>query len=957
MKGFTDTREPRFWSKAIALSLVLAFAGTTPAFAGPAGLFDGLLKRMGLQRTSGERFKVERAKRKTRIESQYGDMSKDSRKFVDRFAEDLSKKAADGRLTGGVVGREGEMERLIEVLNKGGEGTSRNPMIIGRPGTGKTVLVRQLAYELAIHPENFPAGLRGKRIVQLDPVRFMANTGNTGDAENRIAALERFLSDNPDVIIFIDEMHTMSPKQKGQYPYLENMLPILVKHRFIGTSMPEAADDLFKKVEGLEHRRTVRINFREPSFLETMQILQPEFEKLKAQHGVRVPRATQLFAVEATMTHFKELAAPDSVKQVVWEIGSKIEARRRHGEPRVLRELRRKLSQQRNLLDHVEGTGPYYSKRRNTLRGEVQELEEQLAELESAWNEVADQVREVHEVNELLLKYQHYIEHNLEMVQGQGAVNVSELQDSIDNLAGVAKTYSSGRLSEVADLVSSLQGLDPTGPEALGRLSDVAELLAIDIAMRRDALNLDSRFALLDEMTKEDVVEVLSEKTGKNPASIRGGSGKAASGEDFANYLERTLKNKIVGQDHAINVVVSSIRRAQEGFKPKDKVVGSILLDGMSRVGKTYLGESLAKEMGENAYLRIPMADFKDATDIRRLQGSPPSYVGYEDDVPFFETVRNSPNAVILLDEAEKAHPDIFDFFLKLRDDAVLEDHRGERVDFSGVTFIWTTNALAEVPDHIIKALQDQPRRQRQVMERLLKSNYPTKFKPEVLNGFTDIVRMYQFSERSKVALVDRIWAKMSESIATTAEVDIRLAPSVVVHLAKISGGGDAAKINQILNSDIVDEIAALPGRQRGDRIEVDVKDPLPEIGLMESPFVIRVREDLRGMTDQEMARLDAEDRFNYDITEILATIPEEELLRMSDKEIEKAVREIELGVTSSAELSQILGRTQVNQSASGDEIGFKPSVEGEQGEASTIWTPDSARETQPRTVRQEGDI
>lgn len=884
---------------AMIFALFITFNLLQPNLA-QAGWIDsakGIAKRACFWcKKDGESFLDSRKVKVTNTSAVPSELTKNGRKFADDYCDDLTEKVRRGELEDYVIGRDEEFRQMIEILNRGGKNVNKNPLLYGDSGVGKTTLLEKLAYYMVHYQEKLPKSLRGKRLVKLDTKSFTAGTGNRGDAEKRITALENFLVENPDVILYIDEVHVLAPEDKNQFNYLENMLTTLLgdakgiganqELKIVASTMSKSIDRIMT-MEGMG-RRFSTVLIKEPNFLYTMAILEPELLKIQQRHGVRIPIHVLETAVEVAKRHLIELRAPDNVKQLLWSIASSHENSRLH-KPRSITDLSKKLDH--NLLMYKSLASkhePFFRLQQLKLKSEIEELKEKLNKLNSQWNEIEGDFLKAQDVISDVQEYSAYLEKILNDVGHNKSFSPEKLKQTAENLQKLAEAYPSQQMSEVKRISQELYQLPANNPSVYGYVRDLIEILEKDINLRREVLVGKTPFSLYDAVTDEDVYEFIATKTNKPIEMVRLGDPEKEIEGGLAGLVNRKLREKIVGQEPALQALVNQIKAFQRGLLPESEPIGHFLFLGPSRSGKTYIPQSLGELFGDGGYLRINMGDYKNDIDIKRLTGAPPSYAGYDDTVDIIEKVRKNPQLVICVDEVDLAHNDVIDFFMKLREEGIYKDNKGRQVDFRGVTFVYTSNVTENIDPKILKRITD-PKKRRTMLEILIRKEKPSKFKEAFLNGMTDIIRFDHFTEKGKILVTDRIWTKLRNSINRSAKIDVILKPEVVEYLAKNSEGGNAAKIQQIIRAEVISRLKEI-SYKRGDLIDIELAQ---NAGPHDPPFNIVIRKDLREVQGDELTQKLIEREEGLNLDEILERTPDEQLPQpMSLDEMDQAIQQ-----------------------------------------------------------------
>jgi ATP-dependent Clp protease ATP-binding subunit ClpB len=651
---------------------------------------------------------------------------------LEKYGQDLTARARAGKIDP-VIGRDEEIRRVIQVLSRR---TKNNPVLIGEPGVGKTAIVEGLARRIA--DGDVPEGLKNKRLVSLDLASMLAGAKYRGEFEERLkAVLKEIIDAEGEIITFVDEMHTLvgAGGSEGAMDAGNMIKPMLARGelRMVGATTLDEFRKYVEKDPALE-RRFQQVYVGEPTVPDTIAILRGLKERYEVHHGVRIQDSALVSAAVLSNRYLTNRFLPDKAIDLVDEAASKLRIEIDSLPTEIDVVQRRVLQLEIEKVALEKETDAASQERINALDVELTDLQAQVDKMKSHWEAEREAISAIRTLKEELESLRIAVEREVDLER--------------------AAEMRYGRI-----------------PELERRIDGATAHL--------DVLQKDNRM-LKEEVDAEDIAEVVSKWTGVPISKL------LESEMQKLVHLELSLHKRVIGQEDAVSAVANAIRRSRAGLSDPNKPIGSFMFLGPTGVGKTELARALAEYLfdDEKAMVRIDMAEYMEKYSVSRLIGAPPGYVGYDEGGQLTEAVRRRPYSVVLLDEVEKAHPDVFNVLLQVLDDGRLTDGQGRTVDFSNVVLIMTSNLPGEPIDY---------------------------FRPEFVNRIDEIVRFRSLT-RDDLAQIVEIQLEHIVNRLADRRITLQVTPSARTALAEqgFDESFGARPLKRLIQREIADKAALL---------------------------------------------------------------------------------------------------------------------------------------------------
>ena len=647
---------------------------------------------------------------------------------LDKFSRDLTSSARRGRLDP-VIGRDDEIRRIVQVLSRR---TKNNPVLIGEPGVGKTAIVEGLAQRIV--EGDVSETLKNRRLVSLDMGALIAGAKYRGEFEDRLkAVLKEVEKAEGDVILFIDELHTLvgAGASEGAMDASNMLKPALARGtlRCVGATTLNEYRKYIEKDAALE-RRFQPVMVREPSVEDTISILRGLKEKYEVHHGVRIKDSAIVAAATLSNRYITDRFLPDKAIDLIDECASKLRIEI-DSMPAEIDEIQRKITQLEIEKEALKKESDKASKERlSRLETDLGNFKAEILQMKAHWKSEKDAIQTIREIKEK---------------QEQLGIEAQKFERQ-GNLAKVAEI----RYGIATDLEKQME-------EAQQKLFRLQE----------------NKIMLKEEVEEDDIAEVISRWTGI-PVN------KMLEGEkEKLIQMEERLSRRVIGQTEAISAVSNAVRRARSGLQDPNRPIGSFIFMGPTGVGKTELAKALAEFIfdSEQAIVRVDMSEYMEKHAVSRLIGAPPGYVGYDEGGFLTEAVRRRPYAVVLFDEIEKAHPEVFNVLLQILDDGRMTDGHGRTVDFTNTLIIMTSNVGSQ---HIQELAQEN----RTEMEARVTAALRASFKPEVLNRIDETIIFHNLTPEQLSKIVEIQMGRLETRLAEQ-NIELVLGDQALIFLAE----------------------------------------------------------------------------------------------------------------------------------------------------------------------------
>ncbi len=689
---------------------------------------------------------------------------------LEKFTQDLTALARNGKIDP-VIGRDEETRRVMQILSRR---TKNNPVLVGEPGTGKTAIVEGLA--IKIINNDVPETLKNKKLLSLDMGALVAGTKFRGEFEDRLKSVIKEIENSQgQIILFIDELHLIvgTGKTDGAMDAGNLLKPALARGKMhvIGATTLKEYRQYIEKDSALE-RRFQPIMVVEPSPLDAINILRGIKEKYEVHHGIKIRDEAIVSAVELSQRYLTDRFLPDKAIDLIDEAASSLRIQI-DSKPIEIDKLDRKITSleiEKQALKQEKDEKS--QKRLKTLEKELSEIKEKSKSLELKWQKEKQIIQQINENSAQI--------ENLK-IQAQQAEREYDLEK-------VAK-INYGQIPELEKSTKELQ-------KQLNQIQKQGSFLT-------------------EEITESDIAHIISRWTGIPAERL------LTEESDKLIHMEDKLHKRVIGQDEAVKAVSQAVRRARAGLQDQNRPIGSFIFLGPTGVGKTELAKSLAEFLfnDERALIRIDMSEYMEKHAVSRLVGAPPGYVGYEEGGQLTEAVRRKPYSVILLDEIEKAHPEVFNILLQVLDDGRLTDAKGRTVDFKNTIIVMTSNLAS----HQIAEYSGNSKKQQHAVDAVLKTAFP----PEFLNRLDDII-IFQHLKPSDMSKIVEI--QLTEIIHRLEHQNIDLKISDKAKKFLTLKGYDqtfgARPLKRLLQNTILDELSMLIIENKlkpGDKVSVDI--------------------------------------------------------------------------------------------------------------------------------------
>jgi ATP-dependent Clp protease ATP-binding subunit ClpB len=699
-----------------------------------AGILETDDRASGILKDHGASMKalksaVDELRKGAKVESQTSD---DTFNSLNRYAINLNERARAGKLDP-VIGRDDEIRRILQILERR---TKNNPLLIGEPGVGKTAIAEGIAHRIV--RGDVPEDLKSKVIYSLDMGALIAGAKYKGEFEERLkSVVNEVIGSNGDIVLFIDEIHTLvgAGKSEGAMDAANILKPALARGelRAIGATTYNEYQKYFEKDKALERRFQV-VMVAEPDREDTISILRGIREKYEVHHKVIIRDEAIIAAADLSTRYITDRYLPDKAIDLIDEAASRLRLEM-NSVPEEIDEVERTITRLEIEKEAVKRDGD--SEKADEITRELADLQAKGNELKAVWNSEKEMINKV-QIN----------------------------KEAVDNLRFEAdQAERAGDYGKVAEI----------------RYGKIVELEK-EIADLKDQIEKKrSRGSLIrEEVRSEDIAEIVSKWTGIPVSRM------LESEKEKLLRLEEELHKRVVGQDAAINAVADAVRRSRAGLQDQKRPVGSFIFIGTTGVGKTELARALAEFLfnDENLMTRIDMSEYQERHSVSRLIGAPPGYIGYEEGGQLTEAVRHKPYSVVLLDEIEKAHPDLFNLLLQVLDEGRLTDNKGRTVNFRNVIIIMTSNLGSDIiRDRMEKWNNDMPEKEEEQLQKEIFMLLRRSLRPEFLNRVDEIV-MFKPLDEEQIKEVVKIQVEGVRKILMNYNIELTLTDDAINWLA-----------------------------------------------------------------------------------------------------------------------------------------------------------------------------
>lgn len=684
--------------------------------------------------------------------------AEDTYNSLNRFAINLIEQARAGKLDP-VIGRDEEIRRILQILSRR---TKNNPILIGEPGVGKTAIAEGIAHRIL--SGDVPENLKNKQIFALDMGALIAGAKYKGEFEERLkSVVKEVVSSDGDIVLFIDEIHTLvgAGKSEGAMDAANILKPALARGdlRAIGATTLNEYQKYFENDKALE-RRFQKVMVNEPDTVSAVSILRGLKERYENHHKVRIKDDALISAVELSQRYISDRFLPDKAIDLIDEAASKLRLEM-NSVPESIDEIERKIKQLEIEREAIKREGD--KKKVNELSEIIANLSDERNKMRAKWENEKAIVNQIQTNKELIEKFK------LEADQAER-----------DGDYGRVAEIRYGKIKEVNAQVEKLQ-------------EEFRQMQANETMIK-------------EEVTSEDIAEVVAKWTGIPVSKM------LQSEREKLLQLEEELHKRVIGQEEAIGAVSDAVRRSRAGLQDAKRPIGSFIFLGTTGVGKTELAKALAEFLfdDENMMTRIDMSEYQERHSVSRLLGAPPGYVGYDEGGQLTEAVRRKPYSVILLDEIEKAHPDVFNVLLQVLDDGRLTDNKGRNVNFKNTIIIMTSNIGSHIIQENIEKMNDSNKDE--ILEKTKNSVIDIlkqSIRPEFINRLDEIV-MFSPLTQSEIKDIVRLQFEMIRKMLKAQGVEIEMTDNAVLWIANI--GFDphygARPVKRLIQKEILNELS-----------------------------------------------------------------------------------------------------------------------------------------------------